>query len=349
MCDELVAKHGQRREAHVDDNGLIRLRESLPIQRDVPTTAVARDEAHRLRPVSVRQRDAGNRGTAQGRGDPRDDLERNAVVAQGGDLFAATAEDKRIAALETDHAKPALRIGQQRFVDVALTRVRVVALPVRGAPADENAPCIPPAALEDAVSDQVVVIDHVRALQPLQGLHREQVRIARASTDERHQPRVRPGFDSGGQAFVSRRNVAFGRERSQVGVDGAIPEASPFGDVRKKRLQPFAATGQVVGQCAEVARQNAFDQLAHPPRQGRRGAAGRNRDGDGTAVDDGREQRRRARAVVDAVDEYLGVGTGTVDILVDRLVVGCRHDEQATVHVRGTKRPRGHVDVPLLA
>ena len=64
---------------------------------------MAGNKGDRLGVVTVSQRDAAVGGTARSGGDPGNDLETDIFLHQLLQLFAASAEDKRIAAFEAHH------------------------------------------------------------------------------------------------------------------------------------------------------------------------------------------------------------------------------------------------------
>ena len=78
--------------------------------------------------VAVGQRNAGVGGDAGRRRDAGHDLEIDAVVVQGFDLFTAAAEDVGIAALEPHHALAGPGQAHQQIVDFFLRQRMVAAL-----------------------------------------------------------------------------------------------------------------------------------------------------------------------------------------------------------------------------
>ena len=91
---------------------------------------VTGDERDRRGMLAMRQRHAGIRGDAQRRGDSRDHFERNSRVRQRLRLFAAPAEDERVAALQPHHHQAPPRPLDQQFADLFLAeRVRCFLLP----------------------------------------------------------------------------------------------------------------------------------------------------------------------------------------------------------------------------
>ena len=70
--------------------------------------------------VAVSERNAGVSRAGGGGGHAGADLERDAGGGQGFDLLAAAAEQKRIAALEPQHAFALARQGLQLGIDLVL-------------------------------------------------------------------------------------------------------------------------------------------------------------------------------------------------------------------------------------
>lgn len=62
-----------------------------------------RDEADARRDPAVGERDAQLRGDADGGGDPRHDVDRDAALPQVLELLPSAAEDERVAPLEANH------------------------------------------------------------------------------------------------------------------------------------------------------------------------------------------------------------------------------------------------------
>ncbi len=92
----------QLRDAHVEHDGVMRLRERAPVERLIVERVSGRDR-HALREVAMRERNTRDGRRTQGRSDSWHDHVWNAMRAQHLDLFTAAAEDERIAALETGH------------------------------------------------------------------------------------------------------------------------------------------------------------------------------------------------------------------------------------------------------
>src|ERR1051326_6611401 len=127
--------------------------------------------------------DAGVRGAGDGRGDARHDLEGDAGGGELLRLFAAAAEDERIAALEADDALPILRLGHEQRVDLVL-RQRVRA----GALADVDDLRRLREARHDLARHERVGGDEVGAGDQLRGAHGEKAGIAGTGADEKDFP-----------------------------------------------------------------------------------------------------------------------------------------------------------------
>jgi hypothetical protein len=119
----------------------------------------------------------GRRG--EGGGDARRDLNPDARRAQRSDLFAASAKDKGIAALQTDHPLALLSLFNQQGLDGLLGNGVVISLLTH-----VNAPGIAPRQVENLGTDQPVVNDHVRFPKQPCGAKGEKLRISWACADQ---------------------------------------------------------------------------------------------------------------------------------------------------------------------
>src|SRR5262245_8662943 len=81
---------------------------------------VARQEGDGVRYVAVRQRNLQARGCCNAGGDAGDDFDVNARRAKRVELFAATAENQRIATFQTNNGLPGKRALDQQRVDLIL-------------------------------------------------------------------------------------------------------------------------------------------------------------------------------------------------------------------------------------
>ena len=150
------------------------------------------DDEERGSQAAMRDRNAGERGSRHGARHPRDDVEGHAGGAKREGLFAAAAEDERVAALEPhDLTAPPRRTNHQR-VNRAL-RQRVPARTF----ADEEA-LRPPCEPQDALVDERIVQHEVGPAQPRERLACEQGRVAGPRADERNVAGL--GFARAGRA-----------------------------------------------------------------------------------------------------------------------------------------------------
>ena len=79
------------------------------------------NHSKRRRYTAMRDRNTGISGHGHRRSHARHDFERQAQLLQCQSLFAATSENKRITALETDHTMSGLRPFHQQIIDFLLT------------------------------------------------------------------------------------------------------------------------------------------------------------------------------------------------------------------------------------
>ena len=143
------------------------------------------DEGEPRRLVAERKRQLGFGGAAERRGDAGNDHDRDIVLAQPRDFFAAAPEHKSVAALEPHHAAAGLRRFDQTPVDLVLPDAGLAALL-----ADEHALGIAPHAVEHGLGDELVVEHDIGVLQHLQRTQRQQIGIAGAGADQEHGARV---------------------------------------------------------------------------------------------------------------------------------------------------------------
>ncbi|SSL80707.1 Uncharacterised protein [Klebsiella pneumoniae] len=146
--DQLGADFRRLHGAHVDRQRLLALRQH-------------KDGA--LRIIAMGQRNTGVGCRSGGGGDARHHLERDPRLGGSLQLFCAAAKNKRIAALQTHDGFPRLRRLHQQLIGFML-RHRMLA----GAFADANKFGIAAHQLENRLSHQMVVENHVRLLDRLQ-------------------------------------------------------------------------------------------------------------------------------------------------------------------------------------
>ena len=125
--DQAVAHEGRLADAHIDDERRLRVGEFRPVGFRLGVGVVRRDERHFGRFVAKRQRQPGLGGAAERRRHAGHHDDRDAGIAQIVQLFAAAAEDERIAALQAhDIQSPPRRFGET-LVDGVLTDTRPAA------------------------------------------------------------------------------------------------------------------------------------------------------------------------------------------------------------------------------
>src|SRR5690606_34498178 len=86
--------------------------------------AVTRDQRERLRMLTMRERNACIRRATCRSGNAWNDFESDAVRCQRLELFAAPAENERVAALQAAHALALLREPDEQGVNVLLRNMR---------------------------------------------------------------------------------------------------------------------------------------------------------------------------------------------------------------------------------
>ena len=154
--------------------------QGAPVSAGVARLGVAGDKHHAMRMLAVRQRHAQAGDSGQTGGDAVDDRDLDAGGLQMLALFAATAEDERVAAFETDHVLPIARGRDHEFLDEVLRRGLASA-----AFADVDDACTRRRKSDDFVAHQVIDQEHGGGLDGLERFEGEQLRITRAGTDQR--------------------------------------------------------------------------------------------------------------------------------------------------------------------
>ena len=149
------------------------------LSQSIACDGVAGDEGDGGGVLAMGERHAGVGGDAERRGDAGDDLERNAGIGQRLGLFAAAAEDERVAAFEADHGEAAARALDQHGADLVL-RERVGGFLL----ADVEALGVRRRERQERVGGEVVVEDGVGLLEDAAAFEGEQFGIARAGADE---------------------------------------------------------------------------------------------------------------------------------------------------------------------
>ena len=154
--------------------------QGAPVSAGIARLGVAGDKHHAMRMLAVRQRHAQAGDSGQTGGDAVDDRDFDAGGLQMLALFAATAEDERVAAFETDHVLPIARGRDHEFLDEVLRRGLAAA-----AFADVDDACTGRRKSNDLVTHQVIDQEHGGCLDGLERFEREQLRITRAGADQR--------------------------------------------------------------------------------------------------------------------------------------------------------------------
>ncbi len=156
---------------------------------------MAGGEGDRAGEPAVRQRDAGVGGRGDGGGDAGHDDEGHARVDQRLGLFAAAAEDERIAALEAhDDLAPPGSLDEERVDLLLLQRRFLVALGacgLTGGPrpahrARDQLGGRRRVARDDLGGNQAIGDDHVGSSERFDGAHGDEPGIAGAGADEIH-------------------------------------------------------------------------------------------------------------------------------------------------------------------
>jgi len=279
--------------------------------------AVAGDEDASLRVIAMGQRNAGVGGASGRCGDARANLERNAVLGELFDLFAAATEDERVAALEPHHALALARQPHQQVADLLL-RQRVVGAPL----ADIDALGLAPREVDDAGVDQPVVEHDVGLLHQPERAEGQQVGVARSGADEidlaeRRRSAVFGGaLERRGERLLGRRLIARQHQLGNRPVERAFPETPP----RDRRFELVVDLGAGAagegGEAAVGGGDQCFEPRAQQAAEQRRRATGRNRDDQRRAVEDRRRDEVAEVGAVGDADRNAGAGERGVKPLV---------------------------------
>ena len=175
---QLLADFAQFGHAHIHHQRGTALRQCLPVHLAL-ILSVRRHQRHASGHAAQGQRNIALRGSRQPGRNAVNQLHLNPVFAQPLGLFATTAEDARIAALEPHHAFAVTGITQHQAMNKRLwRRTTPTTLAHRNHPGRR-------AMFQHGVIDQIVNQHHIRFAQGAHGLERQQFRIPRACT---HQP-----------------------------------------------------------------------------------------------------------------------------------------------------------------
>ena len=315
--------------------------QTRPIQLGLSRSAVAGDKGNGLGGVTVGKRDAGRRGTADGRRDSRDDLDRDPALGEVFELLAAAPEDEGIATLEPDDAPPLRRVMKEKRVDLVLgagmPTGRLAHIDALGVAARE---------FDDLGPDQAIVHDDIGIPQQPQRTQRQQIWTARPGADDGH-------------AASGRRDVCAHRRRhglagsrliasEHLGGDRAVEEPLPEAAPRGRRDSGTGHRPERLGEAREPSKsvgQQPFDAGANPARQHRRRAAGRNGDNDGIAIDDRRRDEIRQVGPIDNVDRHAIQPRRPRHTRVDVVTAGRRVDHRAPLDIGRREGPRQPLDL----
>ena len=154
--------------------------ERRPIHRLAVGAGMGGHEDHAVGMLAVRQRHAERCHGGEAGGDAVDDLDHDALRTQPLGLFAAAAEDERVAALEAHHVLAVQRLGREQLVDEGLGRA-----PAAAALADVHDARGGRGERKHRVADQVVDQQHGGATDRAHRLERQQLRVPGAGADQR--------------------------------------------------------------------------------------------------------------------------------------------------------------------
>gem|GEM_PF-3377343 len=292
---ELAAQDIDADQPHVEDDGLVRLRERLPVQVHAAVLQVPGDEHHRLREIAMRERDTGIGRAARRRRDAGHHLEGDALGGERVDLLAAAPEDERVAALQAHHALAFAREAHQQVIDVLL-RQRVL----RALLAGVDALGLQAHQVEDRLRHQAVVHHHVGLLHEAQRAEGEQVRIARTGADQRHLAAAEREARVLERGLQRRARLGVAAAEHQLGdraLQHALPETPPFLRL-EARLDSIPERAGQRCQPPIPRRDEALQARAQQPRQHRRGAAAGHGHDERRALDDGGQDERAQRGLV---------------------------------------------------
>jgi hypothetical protein len=181
-CDQRLGDPRQRLHAHVEDQGPGEARQRLVVEGRVLLLGVLvpGDEGDGGGIVAVGDRDA---GVGWG-GDPGrhsgNHFERDARRGQCLCLFAASAEDERITALQPDDELALSGALHQQLIDSLLRDARGA-----GLLPDVEQFGVGPGSHQNVVRDEAIVDDHVGRDDQLEGPRRDQPRISRTRADQK--------------------------------------------------------------------------------------------------------------------------------------------------------------------
>ncbi len=133
-----------------------------------------------LRQIPIGQGNPCITGSAECSRNSRHNNALHALFHQRSDLLAATTKDERITTFQSHNVFASLRCSQHSFVNIVLAstgkRTLLANIDLFGITS-----CI----IKDGPVDQIVIQNHIGALQQLQRLERDQFRIAWSDSEDR--------------------------------------------------------------------------------------------------------------------------------------------------------------------
>ena len=234
-------------------------------------------------------------------GDAGDDLDLDAGIAQGCELFAGAAEHERIAALEPHHGLAGARALDHQLLDLVL-RDAVVALRL----ADRDQLDLAAGMFEHASAGEPVVENDIGGFQRAHRLQRQQLGIAGTGADEKHAALrglcLHRGFDRLAHEAAC-FGVFTGKGRFARGaVEHAFPEFPPRAPSRKLLGDGIAEISGKTRQRIEPWMQLALEPGAQALGEHGRGTLGADGDRHLAAIDDGRHDEAAQSRLVRNID-----------------------------------------------
>jgi hypothetical protein len=195
---------------------------------------------------------------------------------------------------------------------------------------------IAPGQVEHRRRDQPVVDHDVGLLHQAQRLRRQQVRIARPTTDQVDLALgecVLRRIQGLLHHLVRGRLLAGQYALGDRPLQHLLPEILALATGGEARLDLLAEALDEIPQASVGGRDQLLQTHADQPRQHRRGTAGRHGGDHRRAVDDRRHDEAAQRRVVGDVDRHVEYARGIGDLGVDPTVVGGREGDPATGQV----------------
>ena len=325
MCDQSIADTPEPGHAHVERQRLAVLRQPGPVETVSRLFAVRGHQAHRLRVVTMRQRNPGVGGASIRGCDAGHHFEMDTGLVQRFQFLTAATEHERIATLEPHHARAAAGMVDQQAMDPGLIDARSLRLF-----ADIDHLRIAARHRQDFGADQMVVQDHVGFVQGAQCAQGQQAGIAGAGTDQQHGALRVDAIDRG-QRVVQRdlggSALACAQQSWHDTGEYALEPAAALRQITQARADRVAVALEQFDQITERLLEQQFDARAHMPRHHRCSTTRRHRNLQTPTLDHGRELHRGARDIVDHVGEHPACRCGFGDAGIAGLVTG-RGDHQ---------------------